>query len=116
MENCLDTGSKGFRSMIVSLRNIKRYTHKVSGKCPTKHELNEDDNNEHAKQGEKNFRRPQPYTVIYRKLDNVGSVLPQERTHWLVAQNQMVSMNIHKNNIVYNLIFIFRDIFVFTNT
>lgn len=116
MENCLDTGSKGFRSMIVSLRNIKRYTHKVSGKCPTKYELNEDDNNEHAKQGEKNFKRPQPYTMIYRKLNNVGSVLPQGRTHRLVAQNQMVSMNIHKNNIVYNLIFIFRDIFVFTNT
>lgn len=64
----------------------------------------------------KNFKRPKPYTKIYRKLDKVGSVLPQERTHKLVAQNQMVIMNIHKNNIVHNFLVIFKNIFVFTNT
>jgi hypothetical protein len=67
--------------------------------------VNKADTNGHARLDKEKPRRPTPYTKDYRQLRKAESRrggFPQERTHQLVVQCQMVHLeNIPASNIIW---------------
>lgn len=60
--------NQGVCCEIVFPRNVTSYTHKVSPTWLSKHELNKDNTDRHAKVYERQPIRPQPYTKNYKQL------------------------------------------------
>lgn len=82
---------------IVSLRNVRSYTDKISPTWLSKHELNEDNTNRHADRDWGKLRRSHLYTKSYRQLRRAER---GRKTGWLIIHYQMFrTQNINMQDI-----------------